>query len=48
MSKYKDDLLFFLFYTNVGDAMQLAAAVELYVTSIITFFPFDTGHIRFH
>lgn len=31
MSKYKDDLLFFLFYTNVGDAMQLAAAVELYV-----------------
>lgn len=32
MSKYKDDLLFFLFYTNVGDAVQLAAAVELYVS----------------
>lgn len=29
LKKYKDDLLFFLFYTNVGDVMQLAAAQEL-------------------
>lgn len=29
LKKYKDDLLFFLFYTNVGDFMQLAAAAEL-------------------
>lgn len=29
LKKYKDDLLFFLFYTNVGDLMQLAAAAEL-------------------
>ncbi|XP_037922999.1 regulator of gene activity isoform X3 [Hermetia illucens] len=30
LKKYKDDLLFFLFYTNVGDVMQLAAAAELH------------------
>ncbi|XP_070496781.1 regulator of gene activity isoform X2 [Chironomus tepperi] len=30
MKQYKDDLLFFLFYTNCGDVMQLAAANELY------------------
>lgn len=30
MKQYKDDLLFFLFYTNCGDVMQLAAATELY------------------
>lgn len=29
LKKYKDDLLFFLFYTNVGDLMQMAAAAEL-------------------
>lgn len=29
LKKYKDDLLFFLFYTSVGDVMQLAAAAEL-------------------
>lgn len=29
LQKYKDDLLFYLFYTNVGDVMQLAAAAEL-------------------
>jgi CCR4-NOT transcription complex subunit 2 len=29
MKQYKDDLLFFLFYTNCGDVMQLAAANEL-------------------
>ncbi|XP_055540162.1 regulator of gene activity isoform X1 [Wyeomyia smithii] len=30
LQKYKDDLLFYLFYTNVGDVMQLAAAAELH------------------
>jgi CCR4-NOT transcription complex subunit 2 len=30
LKQYKDDLLFFLFYTNVGDVMQIAAANELY------------------
>ncbi|EAL40581.3 regulator of gene activity [Anopheles arabiensis] len=30
LQKYKDDLLFYLFYTNVGDMMQLAAAAELH------------------
>lgn len=30
LKKYKEDLLFFLFYTNVGDLMQLAAAAELH------------------
>lgn len=29
LKKYKDDLLFFLFYTNVGEFMQMAAAAEL-------------------
>jgi CCR4-NOT transcription complex subunit 2 len=29
MKHYKDDLLFFLFYTNCGDVMQLMAAAEL-------------------
>lgn len=33
LKKYKDDLLFYLFYTNCGDFMQLAAAAELYVNS---------------
>lgn len=28
-SRYKDDLLFYLFYTYVGDFMQLIAAAEL-------------------
>lgn len=35
LKKYKDDLLFFLFYANVGDFMQLAAAAELLVFAII-------------
>jgi len=30
LSRYQEDLLFYLFYTNVGDAMQLAASLELY------------------
>lgn len=29
LKKYKDDLLFYLFYANVGDLMQIAAAAEL-------------------
>jgi len=29
LSRYKEDLLFYLFYTNYGDAIQLAAANEL-------------------
>lgn len=35
MKQYKDDLLFFLFYTNVGDVMQIAAANELYVNDAL-------------
>lgn len=30
LNRYQEDLLFYLFYTNVGDAMQLAASIELY------------------
>lgn len=30
LNRYKDDLLFFLFYNNVGDVLQVAAASELY------------------
>ncbi|KAJ8942648.1 hypothetical protein NQ318_013361 [Aromia moschata] len=30
LSRYKDDLLFFMFYNNVGDVLQIAAASELY------------------
>ncbi|XP_023017156.1 CCR4-NOT transcription complex subunit regena isoform X1 [Leptinotarsa decemlineata] len=30
LSRYKDDLLFFMFYNNVGDVLQIAAAQELY------------------
>merc|ERR1719369_2555112 len=30
LNRYKDDILFFLFYTNVGDLLQLAAAAELH------------------
>uniref|UniRef100_A0A1B6CNW3 NOT2/NOT3/NOT5 C-terminal domain-containing protein n=1 Tax=Clastoptera arizonana TaxID=38151 RepID=A0A1B6CNW3_9HEMI len=30
LTKYKDDLLFYMFYTNTGELMQLAAAAELY------------------
>ena len=29
-NRYKDDLLFYLFYTNPGDVLQIAAAAELY------------------
>jgi len=28
--KYKEDVLFYVFYTSVGDVLQLAAAAELY------------------
>ncbi|CAH0551069.1 unnamed protein product [Brassicogethes aeneus] len=30
LSRYKDDLLFFMFYNNIGDVLQIAAADELY------------------
>ncbi|XP_063216576.1 regulator of gene activity isoform X2 [Bacillus rossius redtenbacheri] len=30
LNRYKEDLLFYMFYTNVGDVIQLAAAAELY------------------
>ncbi|XP_058794022.1 regulator of gene activity isoform X2 [Phymastichus coffea] len=30
LNRYKDDLLFYMFYTNAGDVLQLAAAAELY------------------
>jgi len=30
LNRYQEDLLFYLFYTNAGDAMQLAASLELY------------------
>lgn len=29
LNRYKDDLLFYLFYTNPGDVLQIAAAAEL-------------------
>lgn len=29
LSRYKEDLLFYLFYTNYGDSIQLAVANEL-------------------
>merc|ERR1719445_2363391 len=30
LNRYKDDVLFYMFYTNVGDVLQLAAAAESY------------------
>ena len=30
LNRYKDEVLFYMFYTNVGDVLQLAAAAELY------------------
>ncbi|XP_044746486.1 CCR4-NOT transcription complex subunit 2 isoform X1 [Coccinella septempunctata] len=30
LSRYKDDLLFFIFYNNVGEVLQMMAASELY------------------
>ncbi|XP_073987273.1 CCR4-NOT transcription complex subunit regena isoform X2 [Rhodnius prolixus] len=30
LTRYKEDLLFFMYYTNAGDMLQLAAAAELY------------------
>ena len=29
LSRYSEDLLFYLYYTNGGDILQLAAAAEL-------------------
>lgn len=31
LSRYTEDLLFYLYYTNGGDILQLAAAAELLV-----------------
>lgn len=31
LNRYHEDLLFYLFYVNGGDLLQLAAAAELYV-----------------
>ncbi|ENN72020.1 hypothetical protein YQE_11311, partial [Dendroctonus ponderosae] len=30
LNQYKEDVLFFMFYTSVGDVLQVAAAAELY------------------
>ncbi|XP_014249045.1 CCR4-NOT transcription complex subunit 2-like isoform X2 [Cimex lectularius] len=30
LARYKEDLLFFMYYTNAGDMLQLVAAAELY------------------
>jgi len=30
LNRYKEDLLFYMFYTNVGDILQVAAAAELF------------------
>ena len=30
LNRYKDDILFYMFYRNVGDVLQMAAAAELY------------------
>lgn len=38
LKKYKDDLLFFLFYTNVGEVMQIAAAAELLVSKLLNYY----------
>lgn len=40
LKQYKEDLLFFLFYSNVGDVMQLAAANELWVSTSVKFVQF--------
>lgn len=36
LSKYHDDLLFYIYYSNGGDLMQTLAAAELYVCMYIT------------
>lgn len=33
LNQYKEDVLFFMFYTSVGDVLQVAAAAELWVIS---------------
>lgn len=35
LSRYKEDLLFYLFYCFVGDVLQIAAAAELWVDFIV-------------
>lgn len=38
LGRYGEDLLFYLYYMNGGDLLQLLAAVELYVLLIESFF----------
>lgn len=38
LGRYGEDLLFYLYYMNGGDLLQLLAAVELYVVLIKSFF----------
>ena len=35
LNRYGEDLLFFLFYMNGGDVLQLASATELYVFRLV-------------
>lgn len=36
LGRYGEDLLFYLYYMNGGDVLQLLAAVELYVQIILS------------
>lgn len=36
LGRYGEDLLFYLYYMNGGDVLQLLAAVELYVHTILS------------
>lgn len=36
LGRYGEDLLFYLYYMNGGDVLQLLAAVELYVQTILS------------
>lgn len=38
LGRYGEDLLFYLYYMNGGDVLQLLAAVELYVETILSVF----------
>lgn len=37
LGRYGEDLLFYLYYMNGGDVLQLLAAVELYVQTSVDF-----------
>lgn len=36
LGRYGEDLLFYLYYMNGGDVLQLLAAVELYVQTVLS------------